>query len=987
MAVYSQQKTDRAAVVSDEGSATPFDLGWIGRSTGRAERRQVVVLAIGFHPIADADPEDLAELHARQRVFVARIVARYGGKLGRVDPDQQLAAWGWPVACEADTRLAVAAALDIAADADMLARCGVDAGIAITPDVDDPVMGLGFVGEMIGTAVERQSAARPGEVAVSDTVHRLVGRAFEAERHVRGDQRLVLRRRAAHAHDLGPARPVVLVGRDVEQSELMERWHAAASGRSGLVLVEGEAGVGKSALVGEFVRKILESGGRVIEVRCVPETQHVALEPIRLLLYRLERLASHSRTLDVDANGSAVACRTLLEQPEPPVHELAAAIGVLLARKCATQAVAVVIEDLHWADAATLDFLRRIAAWQRISMRALMVGTARGPTEAAAARTIRDGWQSLVIQRLTSAQIAHVISNGEHGAGLCAKTRQLICDHADGIPLYAGELAKLCAQTPDSNAHHRLLARPNRLNAGLTQRLDSLAGLKPLAQAASVLGRLFDSRVLAAALDMDVRALDERLDMLVNMEVLARRRRHEACHYRFQHALLWSQAYGSVLKTRRRTLHLKIAGLLSGELGRRIEIAPEQVAHHWTKGGDPGQSFTWWCQAALAAAEQGAAASAVAYINHALSAKQQAPGSGPPHDEAVLMSVLGAQLRTLRGSASLETVAAYQRALELVSMSASNSDLDLDIAWGLAAIHIVRGEIHDAAETSSRLVSDASERGRGDIAMIALRIHGTARLLAGYVQEAIDIFRDAASRYNPRTHGELHRRYTSDPGAVALAHLAQAQALAADSVASRQSRRKALAVAGDLAHPHTTANVLGVLALSAVHLGEPGVAAALSRASLRIAAQHGHTYWEVRAKLILAWKQGLREPERGLATIAEELERYRNTGAGRAVAIHHCLAAELAMRAGLPRRALEFLAPVLSRGQQHGEWLYFPEILRLQALAEVAIDPSAASRAMLAINEAEALANDHGSTVFVARAVKARAVIEAVAVCVLKPAR
>ena len=179
--------------------------------------------------------------------------------------------------------------------------------------------------------------------------------------------------------------------------------------------------------------------------------------------------------------------------------------------------------------------------------------------------------------RLAAAQIERIVLAGEDGARLSPTVRQRIVELADGIPYYACELGRLCTEMGELDLHPRMLARPNRLNSALTNRLDALSTLKPLVQAAAVLGRLFDSRVLAAALEMDVRVIEERLELLVRMRILGRRRRRLAYQYRFEHALLWAQAYSSVIGSRRRLLHLKIAAVLTGELGASIGSAPELI--------------------------------------------------------------------------------------------------------------------------------------------------------------------------------------------------------------------------------------------------------------------------------------------------------------------------------------------------------------------------------------------------------------------------
>jgi len=956
----------------------------------------MAVLAVGFDPVEVTDPEELVEALSRRRRFVLDIVARCGGGVGRIDPNLQIVAWGWPVAGEADTRLAVSAALEIAADTSHRARCGVDAGIAITADADNGIFDLGFVGEMVGAAVSFQAIASAGEVLVSSAVGRLVTDAFwlvqregwaEEARLWQVERRGEVRR--GRIKGLGGQRS--WIGRDRESAEIGKLLHAAKAGRAQLLGIEGEAGVGKSALMEWLEQEAAKCFAEFVLLPCLPEQQHRPLEPVRRMIAKLARMPSPSGREtasgefvidafpydgDIEGDALVVACGEALRSKKFVAEAMAQTLAELIAYKSKARTLVVVIEDLHWADADTMRVIEGLDALGGSEIAALLIVTSR-PDRGGAVKSCR--WRRLQLARLSLAEIRHLLDTCEFAATLDAETRERIAERSDGVPFIALELAELCAQHADKDGDHRLLARPNRLNSALTSRLDALATLKPLAQAAAVLGRLFDSRVLAAVLGMEERVIDERLAMLVDMGLLMPRR-GKGYLYRFHDALLWSQAYGSVLKGRRRDLHRRIASVIEGPAAERFEVRPEIVAHHWKKSGDPAKAFEWWFRASLEAAERGAAAKAVAFINHALSAKELAPHACSAHDEATLLSVLGGQLRVLRGSASREAVAAYERAMEVVSsMPARPDDIDLEIAWGISTIHLVRGDIQSAAESSGRLLNDAGERNRHDISLLALRVHGTARLLAGSVREAICLFEDATSRYDRSMHGEFQRRFVSDPGAVTFAHLATAYAVAGNKEAARRCRKQALFLAAETRHPHTSANVLGVLTISAFHMGEAGAAAALARGCREVSTREGFTYWCVRSNIILAWEASLQNSAGGVDSMRAALDAYVATGSSRAAVFSACLAATVALDAGQPKDAIDFLAPVRDAGERHGEWLYMPDVRRLEAWAMVEIDAGRAVDARHMLDAAEVMSREHGSAALQARIEATRALVEKLA--------
>jgi hypothetical protein len=940
---------------TNDGDSGAFDLAWIGRSLGTGERRQVVVLAVGFPVVGISDPEELAELQARRRRFVLAVASRFAGSVGRVDPELQLVAWGWPTAGESDTRLAVAAALELAAEADHGACCGIDAGIAITAGSEVGFAGLGFVGEMVAASIALRTAARPGEVVVSPAVANLLADGFELapcdERHPPARWRVVPDAAFTGGAIVKREQPAELIGRQDQQKALLGHFSASLSGEALAVAMVGEAGVGKSALLGWLDHHARSHAATFVRVACLPELRHKPLEPIRKLLELF------GDTLPAAATESSPAFAVIADRLLPRIARSARECPLVLA-----------IEDAHWAAAATLELLASLPSSFEPRLSLLIVVTHRPDAAIDAQLGPGRGWHRMPLPKLTRADLERIIASRQHAPKLRPQLVCRIADRCDGNPFYALELSQLCARFADEEAHHRLLARPNRLNSALTSRLDALAGLKPLAQAAAILGRQFDSRVLAAVLAMSERALVERLDLLVRTGLLVRRRKKEPYNYRFNDALLWSQAYGSLLKARRRDLHAQIAQFLESDAAIQLDPDAALIAHHWRKGGNPGRSFKWWFKAALEAAEAGASANAVAFVNRALNAKDEAPAVCSAHDEATLMSVLGAQLRVLNGSASRETVAAYERALNVVNKIESKPvGLDFDIAWGITTLNLVRGDINAATEASSRLVNEATERGRDDLMLVALRTHGTARLMAGLVSEAIRIFSDAVARYDHDRHGDLLNRFASDPGAVAYAHLASAQALALDRTGFTQSRNTALALAGARAHPHTSANVLGVLVIAAVNLGDRALAGALARGCGNVAARHDYKYWLVRSQMIEAWCRADSDPQEALRHVREAIANYRSTGAARAAVFSACLAAEIAIRAGHADEAIELLAPVRDAGPRQGDWLYMPEVQRLEALARAELGQWTPDAALAEIAKAEAMSEDHGSRAFTPR--------------------
>jgi class 3 adenylate cyclase len=959
-----------------EQAADPA-LSWIERSTGDSERRQVAVLACVIPTPPDghrlADPELVADALARRCAAVSAIVSRYGGTLTCSESDRHVACWGWPTARDDDTRLAVAAAMEIVGSLGGGAKCGVETGIGVTRQHACGESVNGIVGEVVAHAKELQRMAPHGEVMVSSTVCRLVAGAFDFTKHYEDSAPdgenpkgwLVLRSSIVPRRHNLPA-PAPLEGRELELAALTAAWERVEDGTFCAIHIRGEAGVGKSVLVTEIRRFIESQGGAFEEAQCLPELQHLSFAPVRQLIGALRR-CSNLHSDDTLPHCTAAEQRIGNDQVSLELHEC-------VERRARAGPLAVVFEDTHWADPATTGLLAELASDRLHDRPVLLLVTSR----CAQSHSNRNAgpWQVIELERLPAARLERMLQRSRIGKRLNPEKRRLIAEHADGIPLHAWELAHLCADTTEREAHHRLLAQPNRVNAALARRLDDLGVLKPLAQTGAALGRDFDCRVLAMVLGITVRTLAEHLETLADLGVLARPDARNEHRYRFVDAMMWSAATGSVPRSRRRELHARAATEMIVTFPELAETEPERVARHFDKAGDCTNAFAWWHRAAFEAATRGSPATVISHVNRALAARNLAPAACTPLQEAELLRLLSAQISALRGCASTESMAVHVRALQLISsLPSKNSDLDFEVGWGLTAISLATGNTIEALAASTRLVGMARVLGREDALLAALRMNGTAQVLSGHLSEGINCLNEVVKMYDRRRHGNLTLRYVSDPGAAALAHLANAHALAGDVDASLAAQSSGLELTASIRHNHTSANVLGVMATAAMHRGDFGGASALAHACHAICVEHGYTYWQTRAGLVLAWLTGNKSPEIGLSLIEEATRRYHSTGSGRATMLADCLLGDIAIRAGHPTRALQALTPAASGAQTAR--LYTPEIMRLQVLAETAIDPSTSAVGLLRLQAAESLAREHGSFTLAERAAASRTLIAA----------
>lgn len=964
-----------------------FPIEWIGRHLGGAERRRVAILSCGIAAAAGAvdrfDPEDMAPAFGRYRQEARRLVERFGGRIIGQSGTSMMACWGLPGSGEDHLRLALSAALRITAICPELRLAGaVETGLVVAGPITGEAEDLNLVGPVLRKAERLQSLAHPGWVLVSEAVRPLVEHAFEMEplqspaaagcwrvRSVRPDWR-----RATEA-------ACGFVGRAAERQALDELWLRVVSGRPQCVSICGEAGIGKSRLLRKLEQNVRSARGTWIEIDCFPETSRAPLHPVRRAMRGL--LASPNTGLARHIAGLSEADRRLLNvflrmggdvndvQPEVQASHQDRLFGLMMdsftALACESP-LAIVCEDLHWADPATLEFIARAAERLPTMGRVCLAWTTRGQAEPHGLRTSAQR-TSLPLGRLTSDEIQQLLACSSPGATLTQEAREQIALRSEGIPLFAEELARVIAGAPDDQDGMDVLLEPGPLNVVLSARLDGLGELKSLAQAAAVIGREFDASVLALVLQMDASRLSESLEGLVARGFLKPVPEAGAGVFRFTHSLLRDAAYASVLKSRRRELHRTIADILANCPKPAADHGPEIVAEHYTAAGDGKGAFTWWYRAGLRAAEISAIRASAGHLKRALAVRARDPGAGSIEEEIEILRLLGIQLAALKGNGAPEVVETLQRCLDL-SREAANPGGDFDALWALHSCYLVRGEINRALEIGKRLTASADRDGPEERRLRAHRMQGLALMLGGRMEEAFRHYGLVLAIYQEGRHAELRFRHASDQGAVSYAHLAWGQAIAGRLEESDRNAEAALALASRLQHPHTSAHVLCVMAARAQTIGHRQAASALAFAGRTLGERHEFPYWTAWADIILGWTQQDRDG-RGIELIEAAIRAYRRTGAAQALPYALLLLAESALACNRPRRALSACEEGWQLAERNGLTLYASELLRVRAVAELRLG-SPLSRVLNLAAQAEILASNQGAVTFRSRAAEFR---------------
>jgi class 3 adenylate cyclase len=585
-----------------------------------SERRTTSVLfgdLVSFTTLSEQrDPEEVRELLSAYFAVARTVVGRYGGTIEKFIGDAVMAVWGVPVAHEDDAERAVRAGLELVSEIALLGEQVAVAGLAmrvgiVTGSVAVTIgaVGEGMVaGDAVNTAARVQSVAEPGMVWVDAETRGLTAAAVAytdvGEHTLKGkaEPARLFRAGAIVAGRGGSQRvdglEAPLTGRDAQLRQVKEAFHATESdARTRLLLVEGEAGMGKSRLGWELEKYVdgLSGSVRWHRGRCLSYGDGAAFWAFaEMMRSRLGLLEGDDRATVEDKVRGGVAAYVPNETEAawltPRVGalltgttgfertDLFSAWAVYLERVAQSDPLVLLFEDMQYADEGLLDLVDYLVT---TCQAALLVVLLARPELGERRSALRAGPRSTVIT-------LGPLSPDDMGAfvdGLVAdlppRARTALVTRAEGVPLYAVETVRSLIDRdavlardgryvfddPDgSKVDLDQLAAPTSLQTLIAARLDALTPVeRRVVQDASVLGQSFRTEGLSALSDISASDLDEAVQGLVSkglVEVVADPRSPEAGSYRFLQALVQEVAYGTLARKDRRTRHLAAANHL-----------------------------------------------------------------------------------------------------------------------------------------------------------------------------------------------------------------------------------------------------------------------------------------------------------------------------------------------------------------------------------------------------------------------------------------
>lgn len=769
------------AAVSTLGDTPPSRAQAEVPPSAQAERRQLTVLfcdLVGSTELASRlDPEDMRDALRQYHDAVTGVTTRHEGYVANYLGDGVLAYFGWPYAHEDQAAQAARAGLEMTrvvgnimlagSDGEALsARVGIATGQVVVGDLigEGASQQAAVTGETPNLASRLQGVAQPGDVVIGGVTRQLLDSTFDLEdlgkRALKGisDPVPMWRVRCELPVDsrfeARTARLSRFVGRDHEVGLLQDRWQQAKAGEGQVVLLSGEPGIGKSRITQTFRDQIADEPQTRLSYQCSPYHVNTAFHPvIQQLSYaagltddepadnKLDKLEALLALASANIGNVVPLFAALLSLPyehrygalnhAPEQQRLLTlrALGNQLIGLAQDKPVLFLVEDAHWIDPTTQDLIADTVP--RIIDRPVMMLITHRP-EWSAPFLAQAQVSTLNLNRLSRTQGAELV-RAIAGTYLSDEAIARIVERTDGIPLFVEELTKSLVEAGIDIEEADI---PATLQGSLMARLDRLGTAKEIAQIGAVIGREFSREVLAAVAQKPTDELTTALDRLVQSQLVFQSGSSAASSYSFKHALIQDVAYDSLLRQRRRDLHLRIARALESNPGAASTQPPEVMARHYEEGGDVEHSLRWWEQAGKDAAARSAQPEAVAHFESALRLlKTLEPFPDLGRIELSLLLRLGqAQLGALGGAAP-DTMATFERAAVLAAKRGSQADR-CRAHYGQFVGLAISGRNVEVLAVAEEVISEAIDQNVEWMLTFGKRLSVTAHAMMGQLEKA-----------------------------------------------------------------------------------------------------------------------------------------------------------------------------------------------------------------------------------------------------------
>jgi len=811
-----------------------------------------------------------------------------------------------------------------------------------------------------------------------ETVHRrgyrFLGEVVSSKEETR-DWRLETGSSSPQASSLKPQAPT-LVGRETELRQLHQWLAKAAEGTRQLVFVTGESGIGKTSIVETFLASVAATHGWWIgRGQCV---EHYgvgeAYLPVLQALGALGRGPDHLRfrtLLEQHAPSWLAQMPALLNLTEresmqsPPagaprermLREMAEAVETLTA----VQGLVLVLEDLHWSDASTVELVALLAR-RREPARLLVIGTYRPVDMIVGGHPLKRVKQDLQLHELCTELPLQLLSEAAVGdylttrfqvqappASTFAQLARAIHQRTDGNPLFmSAVVTDLVGQGLVVNADGtwelpggvtRIVeGMPENLRQLVEQQIEQLQSQDQcVLETASVVGMKFSAGAIAAGLGEAVETVEQCCAKFQRQNLFVRAGRESswphtrvAEQYEFLHALYQQVWYERIPPVQRARLHQQIGAWGEQTYGEQAKEMATILAMHFERGRDYVQAVRYLGHAGQNALRRSASQEAVAHLTKAIAFVRLWPDTPErQRQELGLITLLGPALITTMGYAAPEVGSAYARARELCQRLGETPQL-FPVLCGLGLFHLQRAELQTAYTIGEQLLDLARQEQERVLVVVAHRALGTATFWLGQLTTARQHLEEALAVYQPQDDRAQAAMHGEDPGISCRVYLARVLWMLGYPDQAVTRAHEAVALAKELGDPFSLAYAQSGAAFLYQLRRENRVAQEWAEVAITVCAEHAFPF-------VLAWSQILRgatlvgqtQEERGIAEIRSALTAHHALGAALGRPHLLTLLAGACGQANKPDDGLEALVEVQATAAQSGEQISEAERYRL----------------------------------------------------------
>jgi class 3 adenylate cyclase/tetratricopeptide (TPR) repeat protein len=881
------------------------------RGAMAGERKGVTVM---FADVSDftamsekLDPEEVHAIMDRSFEVILSEVHRYEGTINQFLGDGVMALFGAPIAHEDHAHRALNAALVIQARLKPLAdevrrmhgvefqmRMGINTGFVVVGAIGkDLRMDYTAVGDTTNLAARLLGLAKPGQIVVGRRTQHLRDGFFVFEDL--GDFQVKGKAEPVRAYALisevsGRTRLEVsrergltpLVGRERELASLTGIYRRAAAGRSAIVLLAGEPGVGKSRLLYEFLRQLDGAGALELETTCVSYGRSMAYRPIVELLRRYlglaegiageelrRRVADQLQFVGLEGEEQSMLLAHFLGVSAPPefLNRLSGpqlkerTLGVLrdvFLRASESAPLILIVENMYWIDSASEEFLAHLAAGLP-GHRVLLVLTTR-PGYAAS-------WlpaplaETIALEGLGTGDVRGMVRTLLAAEEISAQLFNILAEKSEGNPLYVEEILRQLQETGGIavEAGKARLSRadvtvPATIHDIIAARIDRLAEpQKETLQGAAVVGRRFGISLVSRILEVAPEQLAAHLLDLHDLDFIFPSAQEPELMYSFKHALTQEVVYAGMLERRRRTYHAAAGLGLEDLYAGRIDEVVELIAHHFGRGQVWDKAATYLRQAAVKAQARSAHREALACLEEALAALRHLPETPETREQEIDVRL------ELRGSlyplGEFEKMLTYLREAETMASAISDPR-----RLGLVSIHKAEyfrqtGRFAEARTLAEQALALGDNLQDPPLQLYASQYLGLACHALGDYRRASEVLR--AVVHSPPTEwrtGAIGGMVIGSWGAfqsMSHAWLARCLAERGEFEEAVDAGRRAVALAEELGSPYSLAAAYIGLGYSCLVRGDLDAARPALERAWRVASEANLTLLRPQATRLL----------------------------------------------------------------------------------------------------------------------------------------